>query len=636
MELYNGYSARTLLVEDDRVVGVGLGEVGLSSHGGGKSNHRPAEEIRARVTILADGTRGVLSQQLRERFGAGRNPQVYSLGIKAVVAFPGENPFGANRVMHTLGYPNPASVFGGGFLYSMGEKLVAVGLILGLDWKYGDLNPQREFERYRAHPFIAGLLKGSVTIATGARTIPEGGYHALGKIAVPGALVVGDGAGFVNMEKIKGIHYGILSGMAAAETVAEGLAADGDAGPALRLRRAAGGARRAAGHAPRPQLPPELPLGHLRGRAAVAGPVEDPAAPRHGAGLQGDEEARAPGPRGPGRHGRGDVRQPHRLPPPRGRAGPHDDPGPGGVRGLRGGLRQLLHGVLPGPGLPVGRFEDRAQRVELPPLHDLRGEVPAGEHQLAAARGRRGSPLQADVGASRPVCRRKALMARDPRYDILFEPVKIGPVTARNRFYQVPHCTGMGWQRPRTVAAMRGVKAEGGWGVVCTEYTSIHPASDDLHYVSASLWDDSDVRAHALMTDLVHEHGALAGAELWFGGVRSANLSTRLTSMDVAGYPNAVGHPFQTRAMDKRDIRDLRRWHRNAALRAREAGFDIVYVYATHGYLVSNFLDPARQHAQRRVRRVAGEPDAAGSRADRGHQGGRRRSLCGGRALLGR
>ncbi len=183
------------------------------------------------------------------------------------------------------------------------------------------------------------------------------------------------------------------------------------------------------------------------------------------------------------------------------------------------------------------------------------------------------------------------MIRRDPRYDILFEPVTIGPVTAKNRFYQVPHCTGMGWQRPRTLAAMRGVKAEGGWGVVCTEYTSIHPASDDLHYVSASLWDDSDVRAHALMTDLVHEHGALAGVELWFGGVRSANLGTRLTSMDVAGYPNSVGHPFQTRAMDKQDIRDLRRWHRKAALRAREAGFDIVYVYATHGYLVSNFLD---------------------------------------------
>jgi dimethylamine/trimethylamine dehydrogenase len=183
-------------------------------------------------------------------------------------------------------------------------------------------------------------------------------------------------------------------------------------------------------------------------------------------------------------------------------------------------------------------------------------------------------------------------MTRDSRYDILFEPVRIGPVTAKNRFYQVPHCTGMGWARPRTVAAMRGVKAQGGWGVVCTEYCSIHPASDDQLHISASLWDDSDIRAHRLMTDKVHEQGALAGAELWFGGSRSANLATRLVSMDVGDRPNGVGHPFQSRAMDKDDIRTFRRWHRNAALRAKAAEFDIVYVYATHGYLLAHFLHP--------------------------------------------
>ena len=183
-------------------------------------------------------------------------------------------------------------------------------------------------------------------------------------------------------------------------------------------------------------------------------------------------------------------------------------------------------------------------------------------------------------------------MTRDPRYDILFEPVRIGPVTTRNRFYQVPHCTGMGWVRPRTVAEMRGVKAEGGWGVVCTEYCSIHPASDDQLHISATLWDDTDIRSHRLMTDKVHAHGALAGAELWFGGARSANLATRLVSMDATDRPNGIGHPFQSRAMDREDIRNLRRWHRNAALRARDAGFDIVYVYATHGYLLSHFLDP--------------------------------------------
>lgn len=183
-------------------------------------------------------------------------------------------------------------------------------------------------------------------------------------------------------------------------------------------------------------------------------------------------------------------------------------------------------------------------------------------------------------------------MPRDPHYDVLFEPVKIGPITTKNRFYQVPHCTGMGWLRPRTLAEMRGIKAEGGWGVVCTEYNSIHPSSDDLPHPSASLWDDSDIRAHRLMTDKVHEHGALAGAELWYGGIRTANLNTREVSMDLGSMPNAAGHPFQTRAMDKSDIRNFRRWHLKAALRAKEAGFDIVYVYATHGYMISNFLNP--------------------------------------------
>lgn len=181
---------------------------------------------------------------------------------------------------------------------------------------------------------------------------------------------------------------------------------------------------------------------------------------------------------------------------------------------------------------------------------------------------------------------------RDPRYDILFEPLKIGPVTAKNRFYQVPHCTGLGWLRPRMVAELRGIKAEGGWGVVCTEYCSIHPTSDDLPHPYASLWDQGDIKAHGLMTEKVHAHDALAGVELWAGGARAANLFTYETPLDVDSRPNAAGVPNQTRAMDKEDIRELRRWHRNAALRAKEAGFDIVYVYATHHYLLSHFLSP--------------------------------------------
>ncbi|MGD2172716.1 MAG: NADH:flavin oxidoreductase, partial [Gammaproteobacteria bacterium] len=185
-------------------------------------------------------------------------------------------------------------------------------------------------------------------------------------------------------------------------------------------------------------------------------------------------------------------------------------------------------------------------------------------------------------------------MARDPRFDPLFEPLKIGPVTAPNRFYQVPHCTGMGYQRPRMLAALRGLKAEGGWGVVCTEYCSIDNSSDETPYPSASLRDDDDVRNLRLMTDAVHAHGALAGVELWYGGHTSANLLSREPQLDVASLPVEVylSPPAQSVAMDKADIAAFREMHTNAARRALEAGFDIVYVYACHYYLLHNFLLP--------------------------------------------
>jgi dimethylamine/trimethylamine dehydrogenase len=136
---------------------------------------------------------------------------------------------------------------------------------------------------------------------------------------------------------------------------------------------------------------------------------------------------------------------------------------------------------------------------------------------------------------------------------------------------------------------MRAMKAEGGWGVVCTEYCSIHPSSDDHPYPFASLWDDGDLGNLAAMADAVHAHGALAGIELWHGGSYVANLSTRVPSLGVRSTPARID-PVQSQRMDRRDIRELRRWHREAALRARKAGFDIIYVYPSHGYLISEFL----------------------------------------------
>ncbi|MBL8270162.1 FAD-dependent oxidoreductase [Steroidobacter sp.] len=188
-------------------------------------------------------------------------------------------------------------------------------------------------------------------------------------------------------------------------------------------------------------------------------------------------------------------------------------------------------------------------------------------------------------------------MARDPRYDILFEPVRIGPVTARNRFFQVPHCNGMGHAMPEAHAAMREVKAEGGWAVVSTEECEIHPSGDVSPYVEARLWDDQDIPALALMCEKVHAHGALAAVELTHNGPTSSNMYSREVALAPSHQPLKYGYPNQARGMTLRDIADYRRWHRAAALRAKRAGFDIIYVYAAHDLsLAMHFLQSRRNH----------------------------------------
>lgn len=173
-------------------------------------------------------------------------------------------------------------------------------------------------------------------------------------------------------------------------------------------------------------------------------------------------------------------------------------------------------------------------------------------------------------------------MTRDPRYDILFEPVQIGPVVARNRFYQVPHCCGMGYVRPQTAAAMRGMKAEGGWAVVSTEECDIHHSSDISPYIEQRLWDDDDLSQHALMVEAVHAHGSLAAIELAHSGRMAPNHFTKTIPIGASPGPNPGYDPVSAREMTKRDIRAMRDIYRKAAIRAKSIGFDIVYVYAAH------------------------------------------------------
>lgn len=178
------------------------------------------------------------------------------------------------------------------------------------------------------------------------------------------------------------------------------------------------------------------------------------------------------------------------------------------------------------------------------------------------------------------------------RYGILFEPVRIGPVTAPNRFYQTPHATGMGYLKPKASAALRAVKAEGGWGVVCTEYCSIHPSSDDSPYAFLTLWDDDDVASLAKTVDAIHSHGSLAAVELWHGGAHASNRLTREPLLAPSARPAHFTQPGSARTFDKADILEFRGWQRAAAQRAVKAGFDIIYVYAGHDYLPFQFLSP--------------------------------------------
>ena len=190
-------------------------------------------------------------------------------------------------------------------------------------------------------------------------------------------------------------------------------------------------------------------------------------------------------------------------------------------------------------------------------------------------------------------------MSRDPRYDILFEPVKIGPVTAKNRFYQVPHCNGGGYRDPSAVAEMRRVKSEGGWGVIFTEQVEIHHTSEIAPFIELHLWDDDDLPMLAKMSDAMHEYDALAGIELAYSGVNGPNLYSKEvplapSAMPIRTYSN---DPVSARAMTRKDIRDLRRWHRNAFKRAKTTGYDLVCLYAAHGFgIIQHFLSTATNH----------------------------------------
>ncbi|WP_170572478.1 FAD-dependent oxidoreductase [Ruegeria atlantica] len=185
---------------------------------------------------------------------------------------------------------------------------------------------------------------------------------------------------------------------------------------------------------------------------------------------------------------------------------------------------------------------------------------------------------------------------RDPRYDILFEPMKIGPHTTKNRFYQVPHCNGGGYRDPSAAAAMRGIKAEGGWGVIFTEQCEMHHTSEITPFIELRLWEDKDIPQLRKMSERMKTHGALAGIQLAYSGINGPNLYTKEVPLAPSALPirTFTNDPVQARALDKQDIKDLRRWFVNAAKRSKEAGFDLICLYGAHGFgIFQHFLSRA-------------------------------------------
>lgn len=212
--------------DDDRVIGVRTGDKGIDRTGGRKANFEPGVDLLAKVTVLGEGPRGSLTKNLAARLNLndGREPQVYSLGLKELWELP-DDRYPAGRVTHTLGYPSDVGTYGGGWIYGMQNRILNIGYVTGLDYHDPLLDPHAEFQKFKAHPFIRRLLDGGRMMRYGAKTIASGGFYAMPQLYADGVLLVGDCAGFLNSQRLKGIHTAIKSGMLAAEAIYQALVA---------------------------------------------------------------------------------------------------------------------------------------------------------------------------------------------------------------------------------------------------------------------------------------------------------------------------------------------------------------------------------------------------------------------------
>ena len=225
--IFPGFAGTEVLYEEDKVIGVRTGDKGIDADGSQKSNFEPGIDLHAKVTVFGDGSRGNLTKTLLKKFylNQGKNGQGFEVGVKEIWELP-DTRVKPGHVIHTMGYPLKTDTFGGGFIYGMRDNRIAIGLLTSLDYPDPFMDPHREFQKLKLHPYIANILKDGKMVQYGAKTVPVSGYFSMPEPVFNGGLLIGDAACFFNGMKIKGIHYAMKSGMLAAETIMECLIHD--------------------------------------------------------------------------------------------------------------------------------------------------------------------------------------------------------------------------------------------------------------------------------------------------------------------------------------------------------------------------------------------------------------------------
>jgi electron-transferring-flavoprotein dehydrogenase len=224
VEIYTGFAVDEILYKDGKVIGAKTKDTGIDHNGNRLENFQEGTRVEARLTIFAEGTRGSLAKMLIKKFdlSKGKNEQVYSLGCKELWSVPKGN-IAPGEIYHTMGYPLNTDEFGGGFIYGLNDNKVAIGLVVGLDYKDPTFDTHDAMQVWKTTPFVSRILKGGKIVEYGAKTLPEGGYYAIPKLYVDNALIVGDSAGMLAMPALKGVHLAIKSGMLAAQTASVAL-----------------------------------------------------------------------------------------------------------------------------------------------------------------------------------------------------------------------------------------------------------------------------------------------------------------------------------------------------------------------------------------------------------------------------